>query len=214
MSALLSKQLLPASLVALALVFLSAEARADIYQCKDPEGNVLFTDSPTRSGCQVLIGHRTARTAQTWSSSGGDPARFDGLISSSSQRYGVDSALVRAVVKVESDFNEGARSHKGAQGLMQLMPDTARLHNVANAYDPEENIEGGVRHLRLLLDRYQGNLQLTLAAYNAGIQAVDKYRGIPPFSETKEYVRRVLSYHQRYLKDGTLAVSEDTRTRQ
>ncbi|HEY2989236.1 MAG TPA: lytic transglycosylase domain-containing protein, partial [Candidatus Binatia bacterium] len=152
-------------------------------------------------------------TTQTWSSSG-DPARFDGLISSSSQRYGVDSALVRAVVKVESDFNEAARSHKGAQGLMQLMPDTARLHNVANAYDPEENIDGGVRHLRLLLDRYQGNLQLTLAAYNAGIQAVDKYRGIPPYSETKEYVRRVLSYHQRYLKNGTVAVSEDTRTRQ
>jgi soluble lytic murein transglycosylase-like protein len=97
---------------------------------------------------------------------------------------------------------------------MQLMPDTARLHNVGNAYDPEENIEGGVRHLRLLLDRYQGDVPLTLAAYNAGIQAVEKYRGIPPFSETKEYVRRVLDYLQRYSKNGQIVVSQDGRERQ
>jgi soluble lytic murein transglycosylase-like protein len=115
------------------------------------------------------------------------------------------------VVKVESDFNEAARSNKGAQGLMQLMPDTARLHNVGNAYDPEENIEGGVQHLRLLLDRYQGDVPLTLAAYNAGVKAVEKHRGIPPYSETKEYVRRVLNYHQRYSKNGQIAANEGSR---
>ena len=84
---------------------------------------------------------------------------------------------------------------------MQLMPDTARLHHVANVYDPADNIDGGVRHLRLLLDQYSGDLQLTLAAYNAGVKTVEKYRGVPPFSETKEYIRRVLSYYSRY-RDG------------
>ena len=81
---------------------------------------------------------------------------------------------------------------------MQLMPDTARLHNVLDPYDADENIDGGVRHLRLLLDQYGGDLQLTLAAYNAGAKAVEKYHGIPPFNETKEYIRRVLSYYSRY----------------
>ena len=182
-----------------------------MYQCTDAQGGVLFTNSPTRAGCRLLGGSGRLSPA-AWSGSG-DPARFDDFIFSSSQRYGVDAALVRAVVKVESDFNEGARSNKGAQGLMQLMPETARLHNVGNVYDPEENIEGGVRHLRLLLDRYQGDVPLSLAAYNAGIQAVEKYRGIPPFSETKEYVRRVLNYLQRYSKNGQIVASQDDRER-
>ena len=192
-------------LLSLMLAPLLGEARADIYQCIDQQGGVLFTDTPTRTGCRLLVGQKRGGVApSSWS-----PARFDDIILSSSQRYGVDPALVRAVVKVESDFNEAARSHKGAQGLMQLMPETARLHNVGNVYDPDENVDGGVRHLRLLLDRYQGDLQLTLAAYNAGIQAVDKFGGIPPFSETKEYVRRVLDYHQRYRKGGQIVISQD-----
>jgi soluble lytic murein transglycosylase-like protein len=136
----------------------------------------------------------------------GDPSQFDDLIYASSERYGVDPALVRAVVKAESNFNVAALSRKGAQGLMQLMPDTARLYNIIDAFNPTENIEGGVQHLRLLLDKYRGDLQLTLAAYNAGIQAVEKYRGIPPFAETKEYVKRVLNFHQRYSKNSQLAV--------
>ena len=186
----------------LALLVLG-EARADIYQCSDAQGGLLFTDTPTRSGCRLLIGQRRRDgAAAPWS-----PSRFDDIIASASGRYGVDPALVRAVVKVESDFNETARSRKGAQGLMQLMPQTARLHDISNVYDPEENIEGGVRHLKLLLDRYQGDLQLVLAAYNAGIQAVEKYGGIPPYSETKEYVRRVLGYHQRYRKGGQIAIN-------
>jgi hypothetical protein len=196
----------------LALSFFG-EAKAGMYQCRDSDGAVLFTNSPTQPGCR-LLGGAFAERSPNGSLSSGDPARFDDFIFSSSNRYGVDPALVRAVVKVESDFNEAARSNKGAQGLMQLMPDTARLHNVGNAYNPEENIEGGVQHLRLLLDRYQGDLPLTLAAYNAGVKAVEKHRGIPPYSETKEYVRRVLSYLQRYSKNGQIVASQDGRERQ
>jgi soluble lytic murein transglycosylase-like protein len=122
---------------------------------------------------------------------------FEDSIRSAAERYGIDAQLVRAIIKVESDFNVNARSHKGAQGLMQLMPDTARLHNVANVYDPDENIEGGVRHLKSLLEHYRGELELTLAAYNAGMKAVEKYGGVPPFAETKEYIRRVLSHYRR-----------------
>jgi soluble lytic murein transglycosylase-like protein len=87
-------------------------------------------------------------------------------------------------------------------GLMQLMPDTARLHNVFDAYDPVDNIEGGVRHLKLLLGRFRGDLELSLAAYNAGIKAVEKFGGIPPFAETKEYVRRVLQSYNGYRSNG------------
>ena len=191
--------------VSLPLTLVVGEVRADIYQCRDAQGGVLFTDTPTRSGCRLLIAQRREGGTPSTES----PSRFDEIILSASGRYGVDPALVRAVVKVESDFKEMARSHKGAQGLMQLMPETARLHDVSNVYNPEENVDGGVRHLRLLLDRYQGDLQLVLAAYNAGVQAVEKYGGIPPYSETKEYIRRVLGYHQRYRKNGQIVISEE-----
>jgi len=116
--------------------------------------------------------------------------------------------LIRAVIKVESDFNSNARSHKGAMGLMQLMPDTARLHNVADTFNPRENIEGGIRHLKLLLGRFQGNLELTLAAYNAGMKAVEKHGGIPPFAETRDYVRRVLRHYDAYRGNGLQAVQQ------
>jgi soluble lytic murein transglycosylase-like protein len=208
----------PRNLSASALIFsftlifcFFGEAKAGMYQCRNADGTSLFTNSPTQPSCRFLGGYsERSPVSGSWV----DPARYDDFIFTSSNRYGVDPALVRAVVKVESDFNEAARSHKGAQGLMQLMPETARLHNVGNAYDPEENIDGGVRHLRLLLDLYRGDLPLTLAAYNAGIKAVEKHRGIPPYSETKEYVRRVLNYVQRYSQNGQMAVNEGSRLQQ
>jgi soluble lytic murein transglycosylase-like protein len=178
------------------------ESRAEMYQCSEADGGVTFTNTPSRAGCRLLGG----RHERLPLAAGIDPSQYDSLISASSERYGVDPALVRAVVKAESNFNEVARSRKGAQGLMQLMPETARLYNIADAFNPTENIEAGVQHLRLLIDRYRGDLQLALAAYNAGIQAVEKYGGIPPFAETREYVKRVLSFHQRYSKTPQLAV--------
>ena len=121
------------------------------------------------------------------------------MIRELSQQYGVEFALIKAVIKAESNFDPFALSPKGARGLMQLMPQTATLRGVGNVYSSRENIGGGVRHLRLLLNRFRGDLRLALAAYNAGAEAVERYGGVPPFPETREYVRRVLSYRQSYL---------------
>jgi len=119
-------------------------------------------------------------------------------IADTSQQHRVDPALVRAVIKAESSFNAGAVSRKGAMGLMQLMPETALSLHLTNPYDPQQNISGGVRHLRYLLDRFQGNVPLALAAYNAGETRVSRESRIPRIGETREYVRRVLRYYKDY----------------
>jgi len=116
--------------------------------------------------------------------------RFRDLIANAAERHGVSPNLVRAVIEVESNFEQRARSRKGAMGLMQLMPDTARQYAVANPYDPRSNIDAGTRHLRMLLDRF--DVSRALAAYNAGEGAVRRFGGIPPYPETRSYVRRIL----------------------
>jgi soluble lytic murein transglycosylase-like protein len=179
-------------------LLLAPFAVADVYVYKDKQGVLTFTNVPTHQGFRRVFSEAHARL----SSPGASANFYDGLIRSASSRYHVDADLIRAIIKVESDFDSSARSHKGATGLMQLMPETARLHNVENLYDPSANIDGGVRHLKLLLGKYQGDLELSLAAYNAGIKAVEKHGGIPPFAETRDYVRRVLSYYQTYRGDS------------
>ncbi len=136
--------------------------------------NKRFSKPSLRVGRIVVIGHR-----------------YYSSIRRIAKKQKIEPALVKAVVHVESAFNPRAKSNKGAMGLMQLMPATALMYGVKNAYNAEENLKGGVRHLAMLLDRYKGNLTLALAAYNAGVGAVDKYSSVPPYKETVDYVKRV-----------------------
>ena len=161
------------------------------YRLTDDEGVTHFTNAPTDPRYRSMPG--MSGTGAGWLRLPPSvQARFTEEIKAIAARHGVKASLVESVIRVESAFNPSAISPKGAQGLMQLMPQTASSLGVRNAFDPKQNIEGGVRHLRYLIDRYPGNLQLAIAAYNAGEGAVDRYRGIPPYAETQEYVRRVL----------------------
>jgi len=123
---------------------------------------------------------------------------YHGIIIQVAGRYEVDPHLVRAIIFAESGFNPKAKSKKGARGLMQLMPSTAKALGVQNIYDPHENIDGGVRYFRSLLDRFDGDVQLALAAYNAGSRHVRNYEGIPPFKATRHYIKKVLKFHEKY----------------
>jgi len=188
--------------VGLALVALPV--RAEVYLYRAPSGALKFSNAPVATDFELY-----SPTATTWYRNwgnsplggiGGERRRaFDKIIREAAYRHGVDEALVKAVIRVESDFHARAVSPKGALGLMQLMPATARLRRVQRVFEPRDNVDGGVEHLRYLITRYNGNLTLALAAYNAGEAAVDKYGGIPPYAETQGYVTRVLAYHKRYL---------------
>jgi len=125
------------------------------------------------------------------------PSAYDELIARAARRHGLPPALVKAVVKAESNFQPTAISEKGARGLMQLMPETADDLGVADAFRPEDNVQGGTRYLRAMYDRF-GDWENALAAYNAGPGAVDRFGGVPPYAETQEYVERVLHYYRRY----------------
>src|SRR6185312_10954402 len=123
-------------------------------------------------------------------------ADLEPLIQRQSDNQNLDPKLVKAVIQVESGYNHKALSNKGAMGLMQLMPDTASLFNVRNAFDPEENLRAGTRYLRQLLDRFAGRVELALAGYNAGPGAVEKHRGVPPYAVTRDYVRQVMALYR------------------
>jgi soluble lytic murein transglycosylase-like protein len=182
-------------------------ANADIYKYEDSEGVLhFFTDTPTDDRRKVLarnIGKdRKLRANFRLSGYARNPKEFEPIIDSCAAEYGVDKSLVKAVIHAESGYNPNAVSSKGAVGLMQLMPETARGLRVANSFDPADNVRGGVRHLRFLLDTFRGNVRLALAAYNAGLSAVARYGGIPPYEETRTYVARVMDYRRFYYGDN------------
>ena len=180
----------------------SSDSRADIYKYIDQDGVVHFSNVPSRDGKWVLI----IREKKVQFNLGENFKKYEPEIWKASQRYTVDYHLVRAVIKAESNFNPKAVSRAGARGLMQLMPQTASLLQVNDSFHPEDNIDGGVRYLRYLLNIYNDDISLALAAYNAGERAVFNYRGIPPYQETQTYVQRVLRYYQEYSRESMLPV--------
>jgi soluble lytic murein transglycosylase-like protein len=184
--------------LAVAFVALGAPApsAAETYQFVGPDGTVHFTNAPSdpRYRRMANLSKGSTGTAEGFFRvpAGVSAASLAETIREAAQRYGVPEELVSAVIRVESGFNVRAVSRKGARGLMQLMPGTAAILGVRDSFDPAENIDGGVRHLRGLLDLYDNNLPFALAAYNAGAGAVNQHRGIPPYPETQAYVGRIL----------------------
>jgi soluble lytic murein transglycosylase-like protein len=182
----------------LAFGFLAAAAptRATVYSFVDENGVTHFTNVPSDPRFRKVPG--TSPPPVGRSGSGSLAAeKYETEIARCADNQGVDSALVKAVIKAESNYDNRAISRAGAQGLMQLMPATSKLRNVDNPFNPAQNIDGGVRHLKYLLSTF-GDTKLALAAYNAGENAVRRYNGVPPFLETKNYVSTVLSHYGRY----------------
>lgn len=209
----------------------------DIYRYVDDNGvihfsNVSVGNNPYKKVTSTVAAKKsvaarqpdtTPPRKQTPLSSSNLSGAYVDIINDACGRHGVDPALVHALVKVESGFNPYAMSRKGAIGLMQLMPETAMVMNVGNSFNPHENVDGGVKYLRYLIDRYEGNLSLALAAYNSGETAVKRWGTIPPYPETQNYVRRImklyngseLAFRPRktifmyYGQDGSLMLTDD-----
>ena len=194
---------------AVALGILSQPALADIFTFKDENGVIHFTNIPSNDKRYRLlrkeennpapstVGARAG--ASTWLPSDQLIRRYSPIIDMASTAYGVDKALVHAVISAESGYNQFAISRAGAVGLMQLMPETAKRYGVKNILDPSDNIHGGVRYLRDLLAMFNGSIELAVAAYNAGENAVIRYgHKIPPFAETMGYVPKALGFYRRF----------------
>ena len=181
------------SLLALLIVVgASAPAAAQIYSWRDVDGKLVLSDKPRHDkGELTTYAVHGAASYRATVATTTKSAPYEAMISEHARREQVAEDLVRAVIQVESAFNPRAVSTKGAMGLMQLMPATAREMGVRNPFDPDQNIRGGTAYLRRLLDRFDGNVELALAAYNAGMGNVEKYGDIPPFKETKNYVKKV-----------------------
>lgn len=179
----------------LALGLCASVVKADIYQHVDENG-VIHIQNRAKKG--KLVARESPRQVVMPAQIARDTGRYDAYIREAATLYQIPEALIRAVIKVESNFDPRAISPANAHGLMQLMPATAERMMVSDIFDPRQNILGGVRYLRVLANLFNGNLELTLAGYNAGENAVIRYGGIPPYAETQAYVVKVLAHYQRY----------------
>jgi soluble lytic murein transglycosylase-like protein len=176
----------------LVIFFSPVKSWSDIYSYVDENGTVHFTNVPTDQRYRMFLKEKRSFSL-------GDPDKYEPLINEVCEKYHMDSAIIKAIIKAESNFDPYATSWKGAQGLMQLMPETAYELNVNDVYHPRDNLEGGVKYMKYLLERFNNDLSLALAAYNAGENAVLKYNwSIPPYAETRQYVNRVLRYLKSY----------------
>jgi soluble lytic murein transglycosylase-like protein len=195
---------------------LTERCYADLYMYVDEKGSIFFTDAPTHGGYVKIKETPKAKVeaevkgnekkAERGKSVNLDKNILYKNIQYTAKRHNVDPDLIWAVIRTESNFNSAAVSPKGAIGLMQIMPATARAYDIRDPFNPHQNIEGGTRYLRYLLSMFNNDLTLSLAAYNAGENTVLSYGNMPPFSETRDYVSKVLSFY-RYLKDKRLVNS-------
>ncbi len=185
--------------VAVLIVFSALPGAADIYKYIDSNGVLHFTNAPTTAGYRLYIKERPKIPVHQRRAK-----QFDPLISAAARKHGISFPLLKAMIKVESDYNPRAVSKKGAMGLMQIMPETSRALNISDVFDPMENIMGGTLYIKQLIERFEGQLPLALAAYNAGPAVVDQYRRIPPFPETEAYVKKVMDYFYAYRQDRRL----------
>lgn len=179
------------------MVIIASGGWGEIIIRQDKEGNLFITNKSATLKKEPRV-YKKSQGGITYvpssSSTNKVPGEYLIKIKKLSQDYGVEESLIIAVARAESGFNPLAVSKKGAVGIMQLMADTAMRYGVVNRYDADENLQAGVRHLKYLYKKYNGNLPLTLAAYNAGEEAVEKYKGVPPYQETRDFVRRVMNY--------------------
>ncbi len=173
-------------------------ARADIYLYIDSQGVLHFTNTPTSSDYKLYIKEKPKSTVKVASL-----RSFEQMIREAAARHGISASLIKALIKVESEFNPQAVSKKGALGLMQLMPENLASLQVEDPFNPRQNIMGGVRYLKTLLKRYRGRVPLALAAYNAGPSLVDRHQGIPPIKETEMFVEKVMKYFYLFKRKGS-----------
>jgi soluble lytic murein transglycosylase-like protein len=173
--------------------FVISPAVADIYLYVDSQGVLHFTNTPTSDKYKVYMQEPIRRPQVLFTA-----RSYDDVISEAARRNGLSASLLKALIHVESYFNPRAVSKKGAMGLMQIMPENLTLLNIEDPFDPWENVMGGAAYLKAMLERFSGQLPLALAAYNAGPGAVEKYNDIPPFPETRDYVRKVMKYFNLY----------------
>jgi hypothetical protein len=197
-------------LIPLALSLLSpSRGDTDVYRYVDENEVIHMTNVPMGPKFKLLFREGSFEEGSPLPelNIGDESVPYETLIIRTAGKYGVDNALVKAIIKTESNFNEKAISKKGARGLMQLMPKTALALGVNDCFRPEDNIDGGVRYLSYLIGVYNGDLRLTLAAYNAGEAAVAKYLGIPPYAETRSHVRQVLDHYEHYRRGTAMTAS-------
>ena len=178
---------------------------SSLYLCRDARGKKYYSNMPESGRCVPYSTKKLGSISFSgkwpgYSGSSYKNVRYHKQIDYWGRRYNIDPNLIKAIIRAESGFDRYAVSKKGAQGLMQLMPATAREMRVSDPFNPGQNIAGGVRYLRKLLKMFNGNLVLSLAAYNAGPNQVKKAGGVPRFNETRRYIKRVLSYYDRYAK--------------
>ena len=198
------------------LLFIASNASSDIFKYMDENGVTCYTDAPLGKKNQKVVAEKSNKVIpdkKKVEKTLAVNSDYSSFVQKSALKYAIEPELIHAVIRTESNGNQRAVSKKGAMGLMQLMPSTASDMNVGNPFNPEENIEGGTRYLRYLIEKFNGNLTLAIAAYNSGPKTVEKYGNVPPILETRQYVSRVLALYNGKRQYALSVPVEDNQVR-